>query len=333
MDKIASRFARAKQYTGEKFGRAEKTEYDEDFTALANKTDAMKTQTEKMLKATSAYLQPNPSRRFEASVYARLKRPSRAHINELEALGNSFLEAADAVGTDTQYGAALQRAGEAEVSVGARFTELTRDVQSQFVEPLKQFVQSDLKRAAAERRALNSLRLDLDAAKSRVKKASPEKQQQAEAELMTKQTVFDDKYESVKLILENTDKKNEEHASRLLSLIKSQQRYFEEAAKELADLASAFEQDMGIAQATPPSTSADPNMAPLDDTSLDSEPPVGMTAKALANRNAESEEELTITADEVLLVFPNDASVPEDWIMAERGGKRGRVPKDCLELN
>lgn len=45
-------------------------------------------------------------------------------------------------------GAALQRAGETEVSVGARFSDLTRDVERHFMEPLKQFVQQDLKKAA-----------------------------------------------------------------------------------------------------------------------------------------------------------------------------------------
>ena len=58
-----------------------------------------------------------------------------------------------------------------------------------------------------------------------------------------------------------------------------------------------------------------------------------VTAKAVANRNAETDDELTITADEVLLVFPDDSSAPEGWIVAERAGKRGRVPKDCLEFN
>eukprot|EP00043_Microstomoeca_roanoka_P017247 m.179671 g.179671 ORF g.179671 m.179671 type:complete len:329 (-) comp16602_c3_seq1:142-1128(-) len=326
MDKITARFARAKQYTGEKLGRAEKTAYDETFETLANKSEAMKSQTDKILKATSAYLQPNPNRRFEANVYARLKRPTRDHINELEALGHSFLEASDAF-EDSSYANALQRAGEMEVAVGARFTDLTRDIQTHFVAPLKDFIQTDLKHATSERKVLNTLRLDLDAAKAKLKKAAPEKQQQAESELMAKQNAFDEKYESVKLILEKADQRNEENAGHLLALLKAQQRYFEDAARDLSELTSALESDLDISVPSPPAVRPNPNVAPLP---LRPQAPTAK-AKALVNREAASAQELTLVADETLTIFPEDMSVPDGWVLAERDGKKGRVPEDCLE--
>eukprot|EP01147_Barroeca_monosierra_P011272 gene11272-7836_t len=380
MDRIASRFARAKQYTGEKLGRAEKTAYDEEFETFSNKTDSMKAQSEKILKSMSAYLEPNPNRRFEASVYARLKRTPREHVNEIEALGNSFLEAADAFGHDTNYdahisglfsfklvlgvveggeavaftlatprrtklylirtsevffGMALHKAGETEVSVGARFSELTRSVQGAFMNPIKNFIQKDLKKVAAERKVLNTLRLDLDATKAKLKKTSPEKQQQVEVELMSKQTAFDDKYESVKLLLENVDRRHEETAGNLLALITAQQTYFETAAKELSDLVNYLKTDLTIKEPELPAISPNPNMTPLSADTVEPAPVEVATvrAKALVNRTADNDDELTITADEILVVFPDSSSLPDGWVLAESDGGKGRVPEDCIEIS
>ena len=53
-------FNRAKQFTEERLGKAERTENDPAFETLAKKTDKVKGYTEKLVKNTEAVLVPNP---------------------------------------------------------------------------------------------------------------------------------------------------------------------------------------------------------------------------------------------------------------------------------
>lgn len=51
------------------------------------------------------------------------------------------------------------------------------------------------------------------------------------------------------------------------------------------------------------------------------------------NRTADNDDELTITADEILVVFPDSSSLPDGWVLAESDGGKGRVPEDCIEIS
>lgn len=58
----SSLFNRAKQFTGEKLGGAEKTTYDVNLEALLKRSDSTKHLTEKIVTNTTSVLQPNPSK-------------------------------------------------------------------------------------------------------------------------------------------------------------------------------------------------------------------------------------------------------------------------------
>jgi endophilin-B len=51
---------RAKQFTEERLGKAERTENDPQFETLAKRSEMVKGYTEKMVKNTEAVLVPNP---------------------------------------------------------------------------------------------------------------------------------------------------------------------------------------------------------------------------------------------------------------------------------
>ncbi|TRY64648.1 hypothetical protein TCAL_17355 [Tigriopus californicus] len=59
-DEATIMYNRARQYTEEKLGKAERTENDSHFDDLANRTDQTKNYTEKLVKNTEAVLVPNP---------------------------------------------------------------------------------------------------------------------------------------------------------------------------------------------------------------------------------------------------------------------------------
>merc|ERR1719402_1657289 len=65
-DEASVVFNRAKQYTEEKLGKAERTELDPHFLMLEKKTDNTKSYTERLVKDTDAVLVPNPAARAES---------------------------------------------------------------------------------------------------------------------------------------------------------------------------------------------------------------------------------------------------------------------------
>eukprot|EP00055_Hartaetosiga_balthica_P011586 m.53121 g.53121 ORF g.53121 m.53121 type:complete len:336 (-) comp7653_c2_seq1:554-1561(-) len=327
-NKLASGWSRAKQVTGEKFGKAEKTEYDETFQELSGHVDVMKSQTEKLMKATNVYLEPNPNRRMEASVYARLKRAPKAHVNELENLGNAFLEMSESY-EDEDFGTILSRTGEVEVAIGARFNDLSRGLEHKFIGPLRKFVTADIKHATNEKKALNTTRLDLDVAKAKLKKSTLEQQQANEATLMEKQGVFDQKFESVKQTLERTKQRHMEHSGVVLAMLKAQLDYFQQCSAELEALVSELEDNYHVQEAV--STDVH-NAMPLHHEIMNESVAKSFQVRALMNRNAADTSEVTLIADEYVTVYPDDTTVPDGWVMVERDGLKGKVPQECLDM-
>lgn len=55
-------FSRAKQFTGEKLGNAERTCYDPALENLIQRADTTKFLTERIISNTTSVLQPNPSK-------------------------------------------------------------------------------------------------------------------------------------------------------------------------------------------------------------------------------------------------------------------------------
>merc|ERR1712127_825697 len=117
----SSLFNRAKQFTGEKLGGAEKTTYDVNLEALVKRSDSTKHLTERIVSSTTSVLQPNPNERFEDLVLTKIDR-DRGHKvvkpNNLELLGHCFVDASNEIGYGYPYGAILAKVGEAETKIG-----------------------------------------------------------------------------------------------------------------------------------------------------------------------------------------------------------------------
>ncbi|EDQ83997.1 uncharacterized protein MONBRDRAFT_30686, partial [Monosiga brevicollis MX1] len=133
--------------TTEKLGRSDKTTFEADLEQLMQQIDVMKSQTEKMIKATNTWLEPNPNRRLEASLAKRFSRGSTQRATELEALGLTCLEAAEAFGAHSHYAQALAAMGRVDTELGERWHHLTAVVNERFQTPMRTFISSDIKNA------------------------------------------------------------------------------------------------------------------------------------------------------------------------------------------
>uniref|UniRef100_A0A672KM41 Endophilin-B1 n=1 Tax=Sinocyclocheilus grahami TaxID=75366 RepID=A0A672KM41_SINGR len=163
--------SRAVQFTEEKFGQAEKTELDAHLETLLSRAESTKHWTEKIMKQTEVLLQPNPNVRMEEFLYEMLDKKVPMRANNHELLGESMIDSGHEFGPGTAYGSALIKCGETEKLLGSAEKEFIQSSAINFLTPFRNYIEGDFKTISKERKLLQNKRLDLDAAKNRLKKA------------------------------------------------------------------------------------------------------------------------------------------------------------------
>ncbi|XP_075841826.1 endophilin-B2 isoform X6 [Microtus pennsylvanicus] len=362
-------FTRAVQFTEEKFGQAEKTELDAHFENLLARADSTKNWTERILRQTEVLLQPNPSARVEEFLYEKLDRKVPSRVTNGELLAQYMAEAASELGPDTPYGKTLIKVSEAEKRLGAAERDFIHTASLSFLTPLRNFLEGDWKTISKERRLLQNRRLDLDACKARLKKAKAaeakatlwnDEVDKAEQELRVAQTEFDRQAEVTRLLLEGISSTHVNHLRCLHEFVKSQTTYYAQCYRHMLDLQKQLGSSQGTIfpgtfvgttePASPPLSSTSPTttaatmpvvptgtgLAPSEEAALCLEevaPPASGTRKArvLYDYEAADSSELALLADELITVYSLPGMDP-DWLIGERGNKKGKVPVTYLEL-
>ncbi|XP_027472704.2 endophilin-B2 isoform X5 [Zalophus californianus] len=362
-------FTRAVQFTEEKFGQAEKTELDAHFENLLARADSTKNWTEKILRQTEVLLQPNPSARVEEFLYEKLDRKVPSRVTNGELLAQYMAEAASELGPTTPYGKTLIKVAEAEKRLGAAERDFIHTASINFLTPLRNFLEGDWKTISKERRLLQNRRLDLDACKARLKKAKAaeakatlwnDEVDKAEQELRVAQTEFDRQAEVTRLLLEGISSTHVNHLRCLHEFVESQTTYYAQCYRHMLDLQKQLGSSQGAIfpgtfvgttePASPPLSSTSPTttaatmpvgpsvagLAPPGEAALCLEevtPPASGTRKArvLYDYEAADSSELALLADELITVYSLPGMDP-DWLIGERGNKKGKVPVTYLEL-
>ncbi|XP_012914103.1 endophilin-B2 isoform X7 [Mustela nigripes] len=362
-------FTRAVQFTEEKFGQAERTELDAHFENLLARADSTKNWTEKILRQTEVLLQPNPSARVEEFLYEKLDRKVPSRVTNGELLAQYMAEAASELGPTTPYGKTLIKVAEAEKRLGAAERDFIHTASINFLTPLRNFLEGDWKTISKERRLLQNRRLDLDACKARLKKAKAaeakatlwnDEVDKAEQELRVAQTEFDRQAEVTRLLLEGISSTHVNHLRCLHEFVESQTTYYAQCYRHMLDLQKQLGSSQGAIfpgtfvgttePASPPLSSTSPTtaaatmpvgpsvagLAPPGEAALRLEevtPPASGTRKArvLYDYEAADSSELALLADELITVYSLPGMDP-DWLIGERGNKKGKVPVTYLEL-
>ncbi|XP_035826111.1 endophilin-B1 [Aplysia californica] len=347
-------FNRAVQFTEEKLGTAEKTELDAHFENLMQRSDKTKLWTEQLLRQTDALLQPNPNQRMEDLLYEKLDKKKKDRITQYEILGNAMVEAGNEFGPGTPYGNALVKCGQAQIQIGNAERDFVTSTANNFLQPLSNFLEGDMKTILKEKKILETKRLDLDACKSRLRKAKSATSQsqegdgvtkddvaKAEADLRVAQSEFDRQAEITKILLEGINSTHAHHLRCLNDFIEAQMTYFAQCQQYMSDLqrqlgsytpASAppsYTKDAGSVSSSlkaPLHPSAPPSIEVTAPT-----PTEKRQAKALYDYDAADSSELSLLADELIMVYKVQGLEP-DWLMAERGSQRGKVPVTYLKV-
>ncbi|XP_069913885.1 endophilin-B2 isoform X2 [Oryctolagus cuniculus] len=177
----------------------------------------------------------------------------------------------------------------------------------------------------------------------------------AEQELRVAQTEFDRQAEVTRLLLEGISSTHVNHLRCLHEFVKSQTTYYAQCYRHMLDLQKQLGRFPGTfvgttEPASPPLSSTSPTtaaatmpvvpsvagLAPPGEAALCLEevaPPASGTRKArvLYDYEAADSSELALLADELITVYSLPGMDP-DWLIGERGNKKGKVPVTYLEL-
>ncbi|XP_054092473.1 endophilin-B1 isoform X4 [Callithrix jacchus] len=357
--------SRAVQFTEEKLGQAEKTELDAHLENLLSKAECTKIWTEKIMKQTEVLLQPNPNARIEEFVYEKLDRKAPSRINNPELLGQYMIDAGTEFGPGTAYGNALIKCGETQKRIGTADRELIQTSALNFLTPLRNFIEGDYKTIAKERKLLQNKRLDLDAAKTRLKKAKAAETRNSqlnsarlegdnimsEQELRITQSEFDRQAEITRLLLEGISSTHAHHLRCLNDFVEAQMTYYAQCyqymldlQKQLGSFPSNYLSNNNQTSLTPvpsvlPNAIGSSAMASTSGLAITSpsnlsdlkECSGSRKARVLYDYDAANSTELSLLADEVITVF-SVVGMDSDWLMGERGNQKGKVPITYLEL-
>jgi len=252
-DEATTMLSRAKQFTEERLGKAERTENDPAFETLGKKTDKVKGYTEKLVKNTEAVLVPNPAARLETFMFDTLPVDkigvTNTRLTNLEYLGTDMIEAGNEFGPGTPYGSALIRVGQTEQALGEIEKEYIKGSHVAFCGPLHTFLDGEMKNIMRERKILENRRLDLDSCKGKVRKARAMQLQPAkdgidprvlldtaENELRLAQAEFDKQTEITRLMMEGLSAIQTNHLRLLKGYIESQTKFYANCHQIMQDL-------------------------------------------------------------------------------------------------
>ncbi|XP_026709990.1 endophilin-B1 isoform X2 [Athene cunicularia] len=305
------------------------------------------------MKQTEVLLQPNPNARMEEFVYEKLDRKAPSRMNNPELLGQYMIDAGNEFGPGTAYGNALIKCGETQKRIGTADRELIQTSAINFLTPLRNFIEGDYKTIAKERKLLQNKRLDLDAAKTRLKKAKvAEARAASEQEVRITQSEFDRQAEITRLLLEGISSTHAHHLRCLNDFVEAQMTYYAQCyqymldlQKQLGSFPSTFLSNNNQSSSTPVQSVSTPSVLASASASLPSVSNSIVTsgiselrsssgsrkARVLYDYDAANSSELSLLADEVITVY----SIPgmdSDWLMGERGNQKGKVPITYLEL-
>lgn len=117
------------------------------FENLLSRAEQIKSWTEKIVASAEGVLQPNLSNRVEDYLIEKLavteKRKDR--LRNLEWLGSNMVSAGQDLTPGDCYGSALIKYGQAQLKVGQIEREYASKAETEFVRPLKKFLDEDAK--------------------------------------------------------------------------------------------------------------------------------------------------------------------------------------------
>nr|XP_048686645.1 endophilin-A2 isoform X2 [Caretta caretta] len=242
-------FAESLQLVSEKVGGAEGTKLDDDFKEMEKKVDVTSKAVTEVLTRTTEYLQPNPASRAKltmlntmSKIRGQVKNPGYPQSEGL--LGESMIRYGKELGDESNFGDALLDAGEAMKRLAEVKDSLDIEVKQNFIDPLQNLCDKDLKEIQHHLKKLEGRRLDFDYKKKRQGKIPDEELRQALEK-------FEESKEIAETSMHNLLETDIEQVSQLSALVDAQVDYHRQAVQILDELAEKLKRRMKDASSRP----------------------------------------------------------------------------------
>ncbi|XP_051242463.1 SH3 domain containing GRB2 like 2a, endophilin A1 isoform X1 [Dicentrarchus labrax] len=237
---LKKQFHKATQKVSEKVGGAEGTKLDEDFTEMEKRMDTTARAVLDIMTKTTEYLQPNPATRAKMSMMNSMSRmrgqeKGPGYTQTETILGESMQRFGRELGEESNFGLALIDAGEAMRELGEVKDALDMEVKQNFIDPLQNLHEKDLKEIQHHLKKMEGRRLDFDYKKKRQAKVTEDELKQALEK-------FDDSKEIAELSMFNLLESDIEQVSQLAALVHAQVEYHSRAAEILTQLSSKIDE-------------------------------------------------------------------------------------------
>uniref|UniRef100_A0A8C3YBU0 SH3 domain containing GRB2 like 2, endophilin A1 n=1 Tax=Catagonus wagneri TaxID=51154 RepID=A0A8C3YBU0_9CETA len=246
---LKKQFHKATQKVSEKVGGAEGTKLDDDFREMERKVDVTSRAVMEIMTKTIEYLQPNPASRAKLSMINTMskirgqeKGPGYPQAEAL--LAEAMLKFGRELGDDCNFGPALGEVGEAMRELSEVKDSLDMEVKQNFIDPLQNLHDKDLREIQHHLKKLEGRRLDFDYKKKRQGKIPDEELRQALEK-------FDESKEIAESSMFNLLEMDIEQVSQLSALVQAQLEYHKQAVQILQQVTVRLEERIRQASSQP----------------------------------------------------------------------------------
>ncbi|CAO2641158.1 Sh3gl1 [Lemmus lemmus] len=246
---LKKQFYKASQLVSEKVGGAEGTKLDDDFKEMEKKVDVTSKAVAEVLVRTIEYLQPNPASRAKltmlntvSKIRGQVKNPGYPQSEGL--LGECMVRHGKELGGESNFGDALLDAGESMKRLAEVKDSLDIEVKQNFIDPLQNLCDKDLKEIQHHLKKLEGRRLDFDYKKKRQGKIPDEELRQALEK-------FEESKEVAETSMHNLLETDIEQVSQLSALVDAQLDYHRQAVQILEELADKLKRRVQEASSRP----------------------------------------------------------------------------------
>ncbi|XP_077597609.1 SH3 domain containing GRB2 like 2b, endophilin A1 [Stigmatopora nigra] len=236
---LKKQFHKATQKVSEKVGGAEGTKLDDDFKEMEKKVDVTGRAVLDIMTKTTEYLQPNPASRAKLSMINTMSKirgqeKGPGYPQAESVLGDAMLKFGRELGDDSCFGLALIDAGEAMKELGEVKDALDMEVKQNFIDPLQNLHDKDLKEIQHHLKKMEGRRLDFDYKKKRQGKVQDDEIKQALEK-------FDESKEIAEQSMFNLLESDIEQVSQLAALVRAQLEYHSRTAQILQQLSGKMD--------------------------------------------------------------------------------------------
>uniref|UniRef100_A0A4W6CXR1 SH3-domain GRB2-like 3a n=1 Tax=Lates calcarifer TaxID=8187 RepID=A0A4W6CXR1_LATCA len=305
----------------EKISGAEGTKLDEDFMEMERKIEVTNKSVFDLLSKTTEYLQPNPASRAKlnmlntvSKIRGQVKTTGYPQTEGL--LGDCMLRYGHELGEDSVFGCALLDMGEAMRQMADVKDSLDINVKQNFIDPLQNLQDKDLKEITHHLKKLEGRRLDFDYKKKRQGKIPDEEIRQAVEK-------FEESKELAERSMFNFLENDVEQVSQLSALIEAALEYHRQSSEILEELSRKLQKRISTASSRP-KREFKPKSIRSKSEVLDQP-----CCRSLYDFEPENEGELGFKEGDIIILTNQ---IDENWYEGMINGESGFFPINYVEV-